>query len=65
MRLDLRCPAKLHGVLIAPDRLEVKCSSRFCGAGNGVVVFHVFDVTTGEVVHDKKYRDPINRRRKG
>ena len=63
MRQDLRCPAKLHGVMVSDHTLEVKCGSRFCGAGSGVVVFHQIDTLTGQVVGTKKYRDPIKKAR--
>jgi hypothetical protein len=54
---DLRCPAKLHGVL-DNGVVEVKCSSRFCGAGQGVVVIHRFDGRTGDLVETLQFKDP-------
>lgn len=65
MNLDLRCSAKLHAIVVAPNRVEVKCSSRFCGAGRGVVVLHQFDTTTGAVVETKKFTDPVLNNRTG
>lgn len=62
MRIDLRCPSKLHGVIIDENRFEVKCNSKFCGAGNGVVVLHVFDTTTGKVVETKRFKNPMKER---
>lgn len=62
MRRELRCPAKLHGFMIDENRLEVKCNSRFCGAGRGVVVLHTWDTTTGQVVDTKKFMDPMYRK---
>lgn len=60
--MDLRCPAKKHGELVDAV-VEVKCSSRFCGAGPGVVVIHRFDVTTGELVETHQFKDPIKKGR--
>lgn len=59
MDLDLRCSAKLHAIVVAPNRVEVKCGSRFCGAGRGVVVLHQFDTTTGNLVATKKFSEPL------
>lgn len=59
MRHELRCPAKLHGVIVGPDRVEIKCGSRFCGAGRGVVVLHTFDTATGAVVATNRFSDPV------
>lgn len=63
--MDLRCENKKHGELVE-DVLEIKCSSRFCGAGNGVVIIHCWDVLTGKRLPDKRFSDPvIARQRKG
>lgn len=43
--------------------LEIKCGSRFCGAGNGVVVLHTFDLMSGEV-HTRRFTDPLKKERK-
>ena len=59
MNHDLRCPAKLHAIVVGPNQIEFKCSSRFCGAGRGVVVLHTFDTITGAVVGTKKFSDPV------
>jgi hypothetical protein len=59
--MDLRCPSKKHGE-ISDSLVEIKCSSRFCGAGPGVVVIHRFDGTTGELVETLQFKDPINRK---
>lgn len=56
--MDLRCEHKKHGEIVE-GILEVKCSSRFCGAGAGVVVIHRWDVLNGERLNDKRFRDPI------
>lgn len=62
MRDELRCPSRILAVIIErpdeeSDLLEVKCSSSFCGAGRGAVVFHYFDLETSELVDTKKYKD--------
>jgi|GEM_PF-3398392 len=54
---ELRCRTKLHGVL-TDGVLEVKCASRFCGHGPGVVVLHRFDADTGELVNTVQFKDP-------
>lgn len=48
--MELRCRAKLHGIIVQPGVggvVEFKCSSRFCGAGQGLVVLHRFKIDTG------------------
>lgn len=56
--MDLRCPAKKHGVVVRDGVVEIKCDSRFCGAEQGVTVLHRFDVTTGELVETVQFKDP-------
>lgn len=60
--MDLRCPSKKHGE-IDDSYVEIKCSSRFCGAGPGVVVIHRFDATTGELRETLQFKDPTRKRR--
>jgi hypothetical protein len=60
--MDLRCGAKKHGVL-DDDVIEVKCDSRFCGAGPGMIVLHRFSASTGELVETRQFKDP--RKEKG
>ena len=55
--MDLRCPSKKHAVLDG-EFIEVKCGSRFCGAGPGIVVLHLFDKNAGELVKTSRFRDP-------
>lgn len=55
--LELRCEHKQHGLLLEDGRLEIKCSSRFCGAQPGVVVLHRFDLHTG-AVETVRYKEP-------
>jgi hypothetical protein len=55
--MELRCVAKKHGEL-EDGFLEVKCSSRFCGAAPGIVVLHRFDALTGKLLNTNRFRDP-------
>jgi hypothetical protein len=59
---ELRCDSGIKfGELYAEDSvLEVKCRSKWCGAGPGVVVVHGFDIKTGKLVGTDLFRDPIN-----
>lgn len=60
---DLRCPAKLHGILVADSVIEVRCRSRFCGYQPGVIVLHQFDIHTGELKDTLRFQDPRPSRR--
>lgn len=55
--MDLRCSSKLHGRLEGKF-LEVKCGSRWCGAGPGVVVIHRFSLANGKLDSTQRYKDP-------
>lgn len=55
--MDLRCSNKLHCRVLEDGRVEVKCSSAFCGAKKGVVVLHRFDLHTG-AVETRRYKEP-------
>jgi len=57
MGIELRCGKRLHGVLTDDGYLEVSCRSALCGHRDGVVVIHVFDVETGELINTKRYKD--------
>lgn len=61
--MDLRCDNKKHAEL-EDGIISIKCSSRFCGAGTGVVVIHRWNVLTWERLPDQRFRDPISERRK-
>ncbi len=39
-------------------KIKAKCSSKHCGAGNGVAVFHYFDQVTGHLTETRKFQDP-------
>lgn len=55
--LIIRCTGKRHAILLAPNVLEVKCDSRVCGAGTGVVVLHQFNLADG-TTKTLRVRDP-------
>lgn len=57
MHLELRCPGTMHAKLV-DGGIEVKCRRRSCGYRRGVVVLHVFDLHTGQLVDTKKYAEP-------
>lgn len=58
---ELRCAGKLQAKLLDDgDIIEIKCDSRVCGAGRGVVVLHQFNLVTGEV-KTLRFRDPACR----
>lgn len=57
--MELRCAAKLHGILEG-EFVEIKCGSKFCGAKPGVVVLHRFNLHTGALVETRKYQDPAH-----
>jgi hypothetical protein len=54
---QLRCENKLHGLAL-DGRIEIKCDSRFCGAGQGWTVLHEFNAVTGELVGTTRYKNP-------
>jgi hypothetical protein len=57
--MDLRCISKKHGVLLIDEHVvEIKCNSRFCGAAQGVVVLHRFDLQTGECIGTRRFQYP-------
>jgi glutamine cyclotransferase len=60
----VRCRGKRHAILIDESTLEVKCDSRICGAGPGVIVLHRFDISTGREKETLKFRDPATLERR-
>lgn len=54
---EIRCPSRIHGKVVE-GRLEVKCPSKHCGAGGGVLVFHYFDLLTGDLLETRTFREP-------
>lgn len=55
--MDIRCDNKKHGE-IEDGKISIKCSSRFCGAGIGVVIIHRWTLS-GERLPDKRFADPV------
>ena len=53
---ELRCASRVHGVIVAPDVLEVRCHSRYCGKRAGVVILHRFEVSTGKLLSTREYK---------
>lgn len=58
---EFRCDAKMHGILVELGIIEIKCDSRFCGAGPGITVLHRFDTTTGQLIGTNRFRNPRGR----
>lgn len=59
---EIRCPEGiLFGLLPVEGVLEVKCRSRRCGAGTGVVVLHRFALPGGALIETRRYRDADQR----
>lgn len=54
---ELRCDAKLHGIIIGDEVIEVQCRSRFCGYKPGIVVLHRFSTVDGELVETLRFKD--------
>lgn len=59
--MELRCGGTMHGRMDG-FLLEVKCHRRSCGSKPGVVILHTFDVTTGELVSTKRFKDPVKKK---
>lgn len=55
MEGEIRCPSRIHGKVV-DGRFEVKCASKHCGAGKGTVVFHYFDLLTGDLLQTRKFQ---------
>jgi hypothetical protein len=67
--VQLRCKGKLHGIIREypnGDRfLEVRCKDNWCvDRGKNEVVFHYYDLQSGELRKTKNYRDPVDHLRK-
>jgi len=61
--MELRCRSKLQGIIKEYPSgirlLEVRCKDKWCAErGAGMVVFHYFNIETGELDHTTKFRDP-------
>lgn len=55
---ELRCGGTMHGRMLDSTQLEVKCKRRSCGHRPGIVVLHIFNVTTGTLLKTLKFADP-------
>ena len=56
--IELRCGSTMHAIVREGRYLEVKCKRRQCGASKYVIVLHLWDLTTMELVDTKRYRNP-------
>jgi hypothetical protein len=59
--MELRCPNKKFANVLAAGTgavVEVKCDSRFCGAGEGAVVLHRFEISTQKLIKTTAYKNP-------
>jgi len=60
--VELRCDAKKHAELLKPSDdegvIEVRCSSRWCGAGPGIIVLHQFSTRDGKLMQTQKFQQP-------
>jgi len=54
---ELRCSSKKFGEVVDDHTIEIKCSSRFCGARPGVVVIHRFDILN-RTTTTQRFKDP-------
>lgn len=64
MATPLRCPSKKHAEVISDHVVEIKCSSRFCGARKGRVILHRFDLATGEMT-TRTFAEPPTQKKEG
>lgn len=60
MAEPLRCISKKHAEVIDDHTIEIKCSSRFCGAGRGIVILHRFDLISKSCT-TRIFRDPFKK----
>lgn len=59
--MEVRCDNKKHAV-IEDGVIQIRCGSAFCGKRPGVVVLHMFDVASGNMIDTKRFKDPIPER---
>lgn len=60
MSKELRCPSKLHLVLVNEDTIETSCNSKFCGKEAGTIVLHRWDLKTGTLISTMKFQATPN-----
>jgi hypothetical protein len=58
LRIEIRCDSKKFGELL-DGIIEIKCSSKFCGAEPGVIVLHKFDLW-GKLIDTVRLREPTS-----
>lgn len=60
MAKRLRCDGTLHGIISddATGTLERSCHHIRCGYRKGLVILHTFDLTTGQIIQTKRFREP-------
>jgi hypothetical protein len=59
--MDLRCENGLKYGELEDGVISIKCRSRLCGAGFGIVVIHEFDAKSGAQLRTRTFRDPAVR----
>lgn len=52
-----RCSSRI-AFRVEDGLIEVKCSSKLCGAGRGKVILHYFDTKTYRLIRTEAYRNP-------
>lgn len=60
--MDLRCDNSILFGVVDESTIEVKCRSARCGAGQGIVVLHRFDIRTGALLSTASYKNPRKER---
>jgi len=57
--MNLNCGPKLHGIIDhRAGTIEIACGSQRCGSKAGVMVLHTFDLSSGELLKTKLYKQP-------
>lgn len=63
MTTELRCEGNLFGVISDDGKsIEVKCKRRACGHIADTVVFHTFNLQTGELISTQRFKQPLSRK---
>ena len=56
--MELRCPSRIHAVIEDDNVIKFQCRSKRCGAGNGTIVFHYYNLSSGDFLQTRKFQDP-------
>lgn len=58
--IPIQCPSNVYGYAVdATGTFRVRCKGKFCNHARGTVVFHSFDLSTGELrTEESSYRNP-------